>query len=482
MEFNSLYFIQFLSISSCIYYIILYYLNRINSNNTYYRNIYLLVLSLFFYSVFNLQLTFLMILLSFLVFLLGSKIQKAEEQNKKQFLILGLIASISWIFFFKLIPILSKFSDFNSLNIHYLLVPLGISYYSFKLISYLLEIYWERMEAEGNFMNFLLYVSFFPQLPSGPIQRPADFLEQVKQPIYLKNIYIIKGLQLIIFGFFKKLVVADRIGFFINPIYNSPDSYSTGFLLLAPYFYLIQLYCDFSGLTDISIGTAKLFGITAPENFNKPYLSLNIPDYWRRWHITLSEWLRDYLFMPLRMSLRDFEKSGLFISTMINMGIVGLWHGFSFSYLIYGLLQGFYIIISVYTLEFRDSLFEKLKISLWFRNFSARFFTLQLAVFSLLFFKIQNPISVVDYLQNIFKYNSNKNDDLFFQFYWKSAIITVIFYLILESIREKYLNVEDSQDHNKKYNFVELVFYSFLLIYIMFSGVFYGSTFIYNQF
>jgi alginate O-acetyltransferase complex protein AlgI len=482
MEFNSLYFIQFLSLSSCIYYIILYYTNRINSNNIYYRNIYLLVLSLFFYSFFNLQLTFLMILLSFLVFLLGSKIQKAEEQNKKQFLILGLIASISWIFFFKLIPILSKFSDFNSLKIHYLLVPLGISYYSFKLISYLLEIYWERMEAEGNFINFLLYVSFFPQLPSGPIQRPADFLEQVKQPIYFKDIYIVKGLQLIIFGFFKKLVVADRIGFFINPIYNSPDSYSTGFLLLAPYFYLIQLYCDFSGLTDISIGTAKLFGITAPENFNKPYLSLNIPDYWRRWHITLSEWLRDYLFMPLRMSLRDFEKSGLFISTMINMGIVGLWHGFSFSYLIYGLLQGFYIIISVYTLEFRDSLFEKLKISLWIRNFSARFFTLQLAVFSLLFFKIQNPISVVDYLQNIFKYNSNKNDDLFFQFYWKSAIFTVIFYLILESIREKYLNVEYSQDHNKNYNFVALVFYCFLLIYIIFSGVFYGSTFIYNQF
>jgi D-alanyl-lipoteichoic acid acyltransferase DltB (MBOAT superfamily) len=423
-----------------------------------------------------------MILLSFLVFLLGSKIHKAEEHNKKQFLILGLIASISWIFFFKLIPILSKFPDFNSLNIHYLLVPLGISYYSFKLISYLLEIYWERMENEGNFINFLLYVSFFPQLPSGPIQRPADFLEQVKQPIYLKNIYIIKGLQLIIFGFFKKLVVADRIGFFINPIYNSPDSYSTGFLLLAPYFYLIQLYCDFSGLTDISIGTAKLFGITSPENFNKPYLSLNIPDYWRRWHITLSEWLRNYLFMPLRMSLRDFEKSGLFISTMINMGIVGLWHGFSYSYLIYGLLQGFYIIISVYTLEFRDSLFEKLKISLWIRNFSARFFTLQLAVFSLLFFKIQNPISVMNYLQNIFKNNSNKNDDLFFPFYWKSAIFTVIFYLILESIREKYFNVEDSQDHNKKYNFVELVFYCFLLIYIMFSGVFYGSTFIYNQF
>lgn len=482
MEFNSLYFLQFVTISSCVYYIILYYLNIVNSSNTYYRNLYLLIISLFFYIVFNLQLTFLMIFLSFLVFQLGSKIQKAEEQNKKFFLILGLIVSISWIFFFKLIPILSKVPDFKSLNIHYLLVPLGISYYSFKLISYLLEIYWERMEAEENFINFLLYISFFPQLPSGPIQRPADFLEQVKQPIYLKNIYIIKGLQLIIFGFFKKLVVADRIGFFINPIYTSPESYSSVVLFVTPYFYLIQLYCDFSGLTDISIGTAKLFGITAPENFNKPYLSLNIPDYWRRWHITLSEWLRDYLFMPLRMSLRDFEKSGLFISTLINMGIVGLWHGFSFSYLIYGLLQGFYIIISVYTLDFRDSLFEKLKISIWIRNFSARFFTLQLAVFSLLFFKIQNSISVMNYLQNIFNNNSNKNDDLFFQFYRKSAIFTVIFYLILEVIREKYIHIEESQDNIKKYNLVELVFYSFLLIYIMFSGVFYGSTFIYNQF
>jgi hypothetical protein len=133
-------------------------------------------------------------------------------------------------------------------------------------------------------------------------------------------------------------------------------------------------------------------------------------------------------------------------------------------------------------LDFRDSLFEKFKISIWIRNFSARFFTLQLAVFSLLFFKIQNPISVMNYLQNIFKNYSNKNEDFFFPFYWKSAIFTVIFYLIIESIREKYLNVEDSQDNNKKYNLVELVFYSFLLIYIMFSGVFYGSTFIYNQF
>ena len=482
MEFNSLYFILFITLSSCIYYIIFYYLNRINSNKFYYRNIYILVLSIFFYSVFNLQLTFLMIMLSFIVFQLALKIQKGEEQNKKSYLVFGLIASISWIFFFKIIPILSKFSNFSYLNIHYLLVPLGISYYTFKLISYLLEIYWERMEAEENFLNFLLYVSFFPQLPSGPIQRPADFLEQINQPIYFKNIYIIKGVQLIIFGFFKKLVVADRIGFFINPIYNSPDSFSTGFLLLAPYLYLIQLYCDFSGLTDISIGTAKLFGITAPENFNKPYLSLNIPDYWRRWHISLSEWLRDYLFMPLRMNLRNLEKSGLFISTMINMGIVGLWHGFSFSYFIYGLLQGFYIIISVYTLDFRDSLFERLKISMWIRNFSARFFTLQLAVFSLLFFKIQNPILVITYLQNMLKNNSNKNDDLFFQFYWKSAIFTVIFYLILEVIQEKFLNMEYSQDNIKKYNLVKLVFYSFILIYIMFSGVFYGSTFIYNQF
>ena len=482
MEFNSLHFIQFVTISTCIYYIIIYYLNRINSNNTYYRNIYLLLLSLFFYTVFNLQLTFLMIFLSFTVFQLGSKIQKEEEQNKKFFLILGLLVSISWIFFFKLIPILSKVPDFKSLNIHYLLVPLGISFYSFKLISYLLEIYWERMEAEESFINFLLYISFFPQLPSGPIQRPADFLEQVKQPIYFKDILVVKGLQLIIFGFFKKLVVADRIGFFINPIYNAPDSYSNLLLILAPYFYLIQLYCDFSGLTDISIGTAKLFGITAPENFNKPYLSLNIPDYWRRWHITLSEWLRDYLFMPLRMSLRDFEKTGLFISTVINMGIVGLWHGFSFSYLIYGLLQGFYIIISVYTLDFRDSLFEKLKISKWIRNFSARFFTLQLAVFSLLFFKIQNPISVLVYLQNISKNNITKNDDLFFQFYLKSAIFTVFLYLILEFIREKYFQKEEPQNNIKIYNPVELVFYSSLVIYIMFSGVFYGSTFIYNQF
>ena len=482
MEFNSLHFIQFVTISTCIYYIIIYYLNRINSNNTYYRNIYLLLLSLFFYTVFNLQLTFLMIFLSFTVFQLGSKIQKEEEKNKKFFLILGLLVSISWIFFFKFIPILSKVPDFKSLNIYYLLVPLGISYYSFKLISYLLEIYWERMEAEESFINFLLYISFFPQLPSGPIQRPADFLEQVKQPIYFKDILVVKGLQLIIFGFFKKLVVADRIGFFINPIFNAPDSYSNLLLILTPYFYLIQLYCDFSGMTDISIGVAKLFGITAPENFNKPYLSLNIPDYWRRWHITLSEWLRDYLFMPLRMSLRDFEKTGLFISTVINMGIVGLWHGFSFSYLIYGLLQGFYIIISVYTLDFRDSLFEKLKISKWIRNFSARFFTLQLAVFSLLFFKIQNPISVLVYLQNISKNNITKNDDLFFQFYLKSAIFTVILYLILEFIREKYFQKEEPQNNIKIYNPVELVFYSSLVIYIMFSGVFYGSTFIYNQF
>jgi D-alanyl-lipoteichoic acid acyltransferase DltB (MBOAT superfamily) len=164
------------------------------------------------------------------------------------------------------------------------------------------------------------------------------------------------------------------------------------------------------------------------------------------------------------------------------MGIVGLWHGFSFSYLIYGLLQGFYIIISVYTLDFRDSLFEKLKIPIWIRNFSARFFTLQLAVFSLLFFKIQNPLSVMNYLQNIFYNNSNKNDNLFFQFYRKSAIFTLIFYISLEVIREKYFQKEEPQDNNKKYNLVELVFYSFLLIYIMFSGVFYGSTFIYNQF
>jgi alginate O-acetyltransferase complex protein AlgI len=236
------------------------------------------------------------------------------------------------------------------------ILPLGISYYTFKLISYLVDVYWKKIPAERNFVAFATYVSFFPQIVAGPIQRPGDFLEQVRKPNPSAEMFR-SGLRRMLLGCFKKAMIADNLGSLIAQAYAAPgEPHPTS--LLAFYLFPIQLYADFSALTDIAVGTARLFGIQSPENFDEPFLATSISQYWRRWHMSLTTWLTDYVFLPLRMATRSAGNWGLAFSLIVNMILIGLWHSLSWTFLVFGVLHGVFLIIDALTSKRRAKFFK----------------------------------------------------------------------------------------------------------------------------
>jgi len=226
-----------------------------------------------------------------------------------------------------------------------LAMPLGISYYTFRLISYILDVHWGKLPAETSLLNFAAYVAFFPQILAGPIQRPGDFLAQLPP----KPASAGAGWARIGLGLAKKLFIADNLGPAVNFVYAHVSSLHGAPLWLAFYLYPLQLYADFSGLTDIALGAGRLFGIEGPENFNRPFTASNISDFWRRWHMSLTNWLGDYVFVPLRMATRQAGNWGLAASITINMVAIGLWHGLSAGYLVFGLLHSAFLVTDALT-------------------------------------------------------------------------------------------------------------------------------------
>jgi D-alanyl-lipoteichoic acid acyltransferase DltB (MBOAT superfamily) len=234
-----------------------------------------------------------------------------------------------------------------------LLAPLGLSYYLFKMISYILDTYWETIEPVSRFLPFCLYVAFFPQMVSGPIQRPGPFLDQLDRLRAPDPQLIQAGLRRILFGLFKKLVIADRLADTVAQVHGNPAGCSGLELLLVAYLFPLQLYADFSGLTDIALGIGGLFGLTGPENFNEPFRATDLADFWRRWHMSLTSWLTDYLFTPLRMRFRHLGTPGLALAIFLNMLAVGVWHGPTWTYAAFGALNGLLLIGSTLTLKRR---------------------------------------------------------------------------------------------------------------------------------
>jgi D-alanyl-lipoteichoic acid acyltransferase DltB (MBOAT superfamily) len=240
-----------------------------------------------------------------------------------------------------------------------LAAPIGVSYYAFKLISFALDTHWGKIRQHPSLRDTLSYATFFPQILSGPIQRAPDFLEQNGTPLVARPELFVSGLRLVLFGFFKKLVVADRLAIVVDQVFERPASFSSVMVMLACYLYAVQLYADFSGFTDIAIGVGRLFGICAPKNFNSPFYAPTIVEFWRRWHMSLSSWLTDYLFTPLRMSLRNWGQAGLILSLAVNMVIIGIWHGPRATFVVFGALNAAYMIGSALTMRRRDQLLAK---------------------------------------------------------------------------------------------------------------------------
>lgn len=265
-------------------------------------------------------------------------------------------------------------------------VPLGISFYTFQAISYLTDIYWGREKSEHNPIDFALYMLFFMKFLSGPIERSSSFISQLKRPVSFNYADAVLGLKYILLGLMKKLLIAGYLSPYTSVMFESIHDISGIQLLMTGLLYPIELYTDFSGYTDIAIGGAYLFGLRLSPNFNSPFGAQSITDFWRRWHMSLSFWVRDYIFVPLTIQTRNWQKTGVYLSLIITFVILGLWHGIGASFLIYGLIQGLIVCWEMKVTFFQTHIPRLIGPYMASAFFIAR--TYLLFALSLLFFKI----------------------------------------------------------------------------------------------
>jgi D-alanyl-lipoteichoic acid acyltransferase DltB (MBOAT superfamily) len=276
-----------------------------------------------------------------------------------------------------LILVLLKYLPFLTQNLNVLLkqvspgivvpvsraiVSIGVSYYVFQAISYLVDIYLEVEKPERHFGLFALHMSFFPKLLQGPIERGGDLLPQLRQPYRFDYDNARSGLLLFAWGLFKKVVVADRLAQFVNPVYDNVHAHQGLALVVATYCFSFQIYCDFSGYTDMALGSARLFNIRLTQNFSTPYFATSIADFWRRWHISFSRWILDYIFRPLQMSLRDWRTAGTALALVVTFLISGLWHGATWTFIVWGGVHGFMLAASVISKPVQKSIHKSLGI------------------------------------------------------------------------------------------------------------------------
>ena len=307
----------------------------------------LLAASYYFYMSWNAKLAAVVACSSLVDFFVAQAIEdSASARRRKGLLVASIVMNMGLLFYF-------KYANFFLESLHELLagmgirgpmpvldvvLPIGISFYTFEAISYTVDVYWRRTQAERNPIHFLLFITFFPRMVAGPIIRAKNFLPQLTRRKRFRWARFDLGLQYVLMGLFKKMAIADRMACLADPVFHAPAKYSTPGIWVALLAYSLQVYCDFSGYSDIAIGTAHMLGFKLPENFNMPYLAKNIAEFWRRWHISLSTWLRDYVFISMGGS-RGTARRTVF-TLMMTFALCGLWHGAKWIFVVWGLMQG----------------------------------------------------------------------------------------------------------------------------------------------
>ncbi len=356
----------------------------------------LLVASYYFYMCYQAELVFLIVGTTLVSWIASRIIEKSEDPKvRKLWLTVTLIVCLGVLFFYKYFNFLADsavglirlFGGEPEPIVLDLILPVGISFYTFQTLSYVIDVYRGSIRTEKNFFFYALFVSFFPQLVAGPIERPENLIPQLREPHPWNNDNAIKGAKHMIVGFFKKVVVADLISVYVDSVYNHADEASGLGVVIATALFAVQIYCDFSGYTDIAIGCARIMGIRLMQNFNHPYMATSIKEFWNRWHISLSTWFRDYLYFPLGGS--RCKKWRHLMNLMIVFLVSGLWHGANWTYVIWGAIHGLYQVIGQLTIKPRNALLEKIGLStkhpvvIWVR----RVITFILADFAWLFFR-----------------------------------------------------------------------------------------------
>lgn len=404
MLFNSINFAVFLPIVFILYWFVV-------NKSIRAKNILLLVASCFFYACWDWRFLFLLIFSTLLDYFSGIKIFESKNQTTKNFWFwLSISINLGFLGVFKYYNFFAQsFSEaithfglqINPLTLDVLL-PVGISFYTFHGLSYVIDIYKQRITAENNLVDYSLFVSFFPLLVAGPIERATHLLPQIKKDRIFDYNKAVDGLRQILWGLFKKVVIADQCATYANEIFNNSSEYSGSTLVLGAVFFAFQIYGDFSGYSDIAIGVARLFGVDLLRNFSFPYFSRDIAEFWRRWHISLSTWFRDYLYIPLGGS-----QGGIWIkirNTFIIFLVSGFWHGANWTFIVWGLLHALYIMPSIIFNTNRRNLniVAQGKYLPSAKEFFQMVLTFGLTVFAWIFFRANNMEHAISYISGIF--------------------------------------------------------------------------------
>lgn len=475
MIFNSLQFVFFFVIVTTLYFLLPHK----------FRWFLLLVASCYFYMAF--VPIYIVILGGTIVvdYFAGIFIERSEGKKRKLFLVCSLIANIGVLAVFKyynflnenLSHIFSFFGKPNPIPFLTILLPIGLSFHTFQAMSYTIEVYRGKQKAERNFGIYALYVMFYPQLVAGPIERPQNVLHQFYEKHSFDIKRIVDGLTIMLLGFFKKLVVADRLSIFVDSVYNNDPSANTGIgVIIATVFFAIQIYCDFSGYSDIAIGCAKVLGIDLMQNFRQPYFSKSISEFWSRWHISLTTWFKDYLYIPLGGS--RVKKSRWYFNLFIVFLVSGLWHGANWTYIIWGALNGFYLVFAIVSQKYRDKIGQLIGLNRVpaINAFIQMVITFGLICFAWIFFRASSVEKAFGLIKRIPDLRFRINDKVQFLY----CLFAILLLMIIE-IKQVYFKDKFVFFYNKNLVLRNLS-YACLILIIILLGVFNGGQFIYFQF
>lgn len=481
MLFNSLDFAIFLPIVFFLYWFV-------TDKNLKLQNFMIVAASYVFYGWWDWRFLSLIIFSTIIDYTVGLGLSKEENQRKRKILLwASIIANLGILGFFKyynffLDNFVTAFSFFgteitaNSLNI---ILPVGISFYTFQTLSYTIDVYKRKLEPTKDIVVFAAYVSFFPQLVAGPIERATHLLPQFFKKRTFDYSKAVDGMRQILWGLFKKMVIADNCAKYANLIFDNSADYSGSTLLLGALFFTFQIYCDFSGYSDIAIGTSRLFGFDLMQNFNFPYFSRDIAEFWRRWHISLSTWFRDYLYIPLGGSRGGtwMKIRNIFIIFVVS----GFWHGANWTFIVWGALNALYFLPLLLTNNNRNHLgtVAQGKYLPGIKEFSMMLLTFCLTVFAWIFFRAENIGHALQYISDMFKH-----PDSFFllrtYLQYKTIIILILVFMVVEWFgREGKYGIENIASLKFKPLAYVIYFLIFVSILTLSGG---NQEFIYFQF
>lgn len=471
MLFNSFEFLIFFPVVCLIYFLL---------KNNRWRIPFLLIASYYFYMNWKPVYAVLIMASTIITYLCGIYVERFADDKPKQkvFLISSLVINFTILFVFKYFNFINEsvFSLLELAGIRWavpnldVLLPVGISFYTFQAVGYSIDVYRGTIKAERDFLTYALFVSFFPQLVAGPIERAKNLLPQFHEEHTFQYNDAIEGLKQMLWGFFMKLCVADMISGYVDAVFNNVAHHNGTSMVIATFFFTIQIYCDFGGYSNIAIGAARVMGFRLMENFHLPYFSLNIKEFWKRWHISLSSWFMDYVYIPLGGNRVTYPRH--LLNLMITFLVSGLWHGANWTFVVWGGLHGIYQVIGNMWRKF----VHKPEYKSTFAQLISMAFCFVLVAFAWIFFRANNVSDAFTIVTKIFT-NPGKP---FFDILVFTQGLMALFILMFKDTKDQF-NWNIHLMHSK-YTVVRYLSVIALTVYVLLFGAFAGGQFIYFQF